>query len=78
MARIAGVRPRGLFLRLVYWFSRRRFGRDLEPLAVIAHHRGVLMAAGAYEMVIERARLVDQRLKVLASLKTASLIGCVF
>jgi hypothetical protein len=77
MARIAGAPARGL-LRLVYFFTRRRYGRDLEPVRVVAHQRWILGAAGAYELMLERAHLVDKRLKILAGTKTASLVGCVF
>jgi hypothetical protein len=80
MARIEGVPAAraGLFVRLAYWFTKRRYGRVPGPATVIAHHPAILSAAGAYELVFERARLVDKRLKQLASLKAAALIGCVF
>ena len=78
MERLAGVAPRGPFLRLVWWFTRRRFGRIPGPLAVIAHQPRILQAVGAYELLLDRARLVDRRLKALASIKTASLVGCAF
>ena len=77
MSRLAGAPPRG-WLRFLYWAVRRRLGRDTEPLAVVAHQRTILKGVIGYELMLERARLVDQRLKVLASVKTASLVGCVF
>lgn len=78
MARIAGVAPRGLFLRFVFWYARRKLGRDTEVLGVVGHQPTILNAVGAYEMMLERARLVDARLKALASIKAATLVGCVF
>jgi len=80
MARIAGV-PNdraGMLTRFAYWFSNRRFGKVAEPLAVTAHHAQIFRAYGAYEFFLERARRVEPRLKVLAELKAATLIGCPF
>jgi hypothetical protein len=80
MARIEGVREddTGLFARIAYWFSRRRMGRVVEPLTVLAHHGPMLAGAGAFELALEQARRVDGRLKSLASLKAAALVGCPF
>ena len=80
MARIEGVPAQraGLFVRFAYWLSRRRFGKVAEPLAIAAHHRWIAQAYGAYEFALDRARLVDKRLKALGSIKTATLIGCPF
>jgi hypothetical protein len=80
MARIDGVDERraGLFVRLAYWFARRRLGKVPLPLAVTAHNPSILGAMGAYEMGLERARRVDSRLKTLAGLRAASLVGCPF
>ena len=80
MARIEGVRPdrAGAFARFVYRLARRRFGFVPEPAAVMAHHGAIMGAYGTYETLAERARLVERRLKVLASLKTATLVGCRF
>jgi len=80
MARVAGV-PReraGVLVRFAYWFSRRMVGQVPEPLTVAAHHRWIFRAYTAYEFGLGRARLVDARLKALAGLKTAALVGCPF
>lgn len=80
MARIAGVADGagGPWVRFAYWFSRRRVGRVPEPARIAAHHPGVLRSMGAFEMGLDRARRVDVRLKTLAQIKTAALVGCVF
>lgn len=80
MARIEGVPPSrtGLLGRYAYRYSRRRFGKVAEPLTVTAHHPQILQAYTAYEFMLGRARLVDARLKALASIKAATLIGCPF
>jgi len=80
MSRIPGVLPKkaSFFTKIAYWFSKRRIGKVLEPLTVAAHHPAILHGYGAYEFYLDRARLVDARLKALASLKAAALIGCPF
>jgi hypothetical protein len=86
MARIQGVEPAeaGWFTRLVYWLVRRKMGkltgrnRLIEPITVTAHHPRLLKAMGQMEMGQEAARSVPVRLKSLASIKAATLVGCPF
>lgn len=80
MARIEGISQHkaSLFVRLAYWFSKRMVGKVVEPAKIIAHHPWIFRAYGTYEFMSDRARLVDARLKALASLKTAALISCPF
>ena len=76
MARINKVpeREAGLFGRVAYGLSRRRFGEVAEPVAVLAHHPKLLLSYGAFE----RSNLVDEHLKSLAVLKAATMVGCEF
>ena len=80
MARIAGVTPAraGLVARVAYRFAARMFGRVPEPLTVAAHHPWVFRASTGYEFALGRARRVEPRLKALAGLKAAALVGCPF
>jgi len=80
MARIAGVPENRapLLTRLAYRFARRRVGAVPEPVAVSAHHAWIFRGMGAYELALERARLVDAKLKALAEIKAAALVGCPF
>jgi hypothetical protein len=80
MARIAGVpkRKTGPLGRFAYWFARRRFGKVPEPLTVVAHHGWLSRGYVLFELAFDRARLVDPRLKALAQLKAATLVGCPF
>ena len=80
MARIEGLpKPKAsLATRFAYWYSRRRYGKVPEPLTIVAHHPWIRRGYGAYEFALDRARRVDVRLKALASLKAATLIGCPF
>ena len=78
MGRIRGVpgRRANPLARLGYWFSRRRVGKVAEPLAVSTSHPRMTLCYSNFELAVERFRLVDARLKGLASIKAASLVGC--
>ena len=80
MARIDGLtRERaGLMARFSYRYAERRLGKVPTPLTVVAHHPWIFRGYGAFEFSLERARLVEHRLKSLASIKAATLIGCPF
>lgn len=79
-ARIKAVpeREAGLLGRLAYRFSRRRFGKVVEPLTVTAHHPRLLLGYGLFELALDRSHLVDESLKQLAALKVATIVGCEF
>ena len=80
MATIPGVESKdaGLFVRLVYWFTKRRLGQIIEPISVTAHHPRLLRALAAMETGQQAAKSVEPGLKNLASLKVALQIGCPF
>ncbi len=74
--RIIGIQEGGPLLRLVFRKVKRDYGRVPDPLKVSARHPDVLRAYGAFEWSLDRARLVDSRLKDLAGLKAATVSGC--
>ena len=76
MSRIAPRRRLGPFARLAAWMSKRDYGALPEPLLVTAHHPGVLRGYGIFEWETGRAHAVDERLKDLAMIKAAALVGC--
>ncbi len=79
MARLEPARPRGadLIRRIVFASARRMYGRTMEPTSVVAHHRPLLLGYSAVALSGERfSNSVDRRLKELAMLRTAQLIGC--
>jgi hypothetical protein len=80
MARIAGVPPNQatLLARIAYWMSRRMVGKVPEPLTIAAHHAPIFRATLGYEYYLAKAKRVDARLKSLASLKAAAMVGCPF
>jgi AhpD family alkylhydroperoxidase len=80
MARLPGI-PRGDApedIARVYDAATARFGKLLDPLVVTAHNPEVFRAYVGFEFAITQAHALDPRLKALAELKAAALIGCPF
>ncbi len=66
-----------LIPRLALGYSRRRFGRVVEPVAAAAHHAGVLVSWGLLETMAERGwRHLDPHIRWLAIQASAGEIGC--
>ena len=80
MARIEGLSDAdaGLIKRIGFRVTKKKLGKVPEPQRIMSLSSGVLMAAGGFEMGFGRAKRVDESLKTLASIKVASMIGCVF
>jgi len=84
MARIPGApRTQGgpirrLFVWIVYSLTRRRLGRVIMPIQVTAHHSRIFWGYLQMEQSQMGARLVDHKLKGLAELRVATLVGCPF
>lgn len=80
MSRVEGVdkRKAGPIVRLIYRMTRREYDRMLEPVAIYAHAPGLLVGYGMLERAFAGAKRVDERLKTLAEVKAAAVIGCEF
>jgi AhpD family alkylhydroperoxidase len=76
MSRIGAPRRMGPATRFAGWMSKRMYGRTPEPFSVTAHHPGILRGYGMFEWETERAHSVDEKLKDLAMIKVAALVGC--
>ncbi len=86
MARIKGVSARetGPLVRIGYRFARRQIarlsGREpermIEPVEMYAQVPGLLRGYARLEQATARLHRVDDRLKVLAELKAATLTHC--
>jgi AhpD family alkylhydroperoxidase len=76
MARIDAPEKPGLLARIAGWYSRRRFGKEMEPLDAYAHRPGLLFGYSALETAFERSGRLDNRFKLLAEMKAATLTGC--
>lgn len=71
-------RAAGFFGHVAYRLSRRRLGKVAEPLAVTAHQPCLLFGYGMMEIALERPHLVDVRLKELAAITAALIVGYAF
>jgi len=84
MARIQGAIPskqgffQGMFTRVIYALTKRKVGRVVMPAQIAAHHSKLLWGYGQMEQSQLGSRLVDAKLKNLAELRVATLIGCPF
>jgi hypothetical protein len=84
MARISGAPSNQgglfgrLFLRLVYWLTKRRLGHVIMPIQVTAHHGKIFWGYLQMEQSQMGAKLIDHKLKGLAELRVATLVGCPF
>ena len=84
MARIPGApRSQGglirrLFVGIVYSLTQRRLGRVIMPVQVTAHHPKILWGYGQMEQSQASSKLIDPKLKGLAELRVATLVGCPF
>jgi AhpD family alkylhydroperoxidase len=76
--RLPPARPRGLFARITYAMSRRRFGHVIGPFQVTAHNPAILTGYTLYELALERADSIDPRLENLAAQRAATMTGCPF
>ncbi len=69
---------RRLFVGIVYWLTRRRLGHVIMPVQVTAHHPKIFWAYIQMEQSQASSKLVDAKLKGLAELRVATLVGCPF
>jgi len=72
------VAEAGWFVRLVYWFTKRKLGRVVMPVKITAHHPRLLRAYGEMETGQAAAHSVEAALKLLSEIKAATMIGCPF
>jgi len=68
----------GLLGRFAAWWAKRKLGKVPTPLRVVAHSSALLRAVGGFEFAAEKLTKVEPRLVCLASLRTATLVGCPF
>ena len=84
MVRIRGAEPSkqgllsGLFTRIVYGMTRRKVGRVVMPVQLVAHHPKLLWGYGQMEQSLASSQLVGVGLKDLGQLRVATLVGCPF
>ena len=66
----------GPLARLTYLYSRRRYGRVPAPARVYAHHPRLMAGYGVLELAFERSKRLEDRLKMLAEIRVAMVVGC--
>jgi hypothetical protein len=66
----------GWIARYIFRAVRKRVGRLTDTFRIAAHAPGLLLGWSLHELAFERANTVERRLRTLAQLKTAALIGC--
>jgi AhpD family alkylhydroperoxidase len=67
----------GFLTRVLFWYSRRRFGAVPEPFAVLAHHPRLLWALAMFEaQLVRSARRLPASLRDLAVYRVATQVGC--
>jgi AhpD family alkylhydroperoxidase len=79
MPRIPAVAAKdaGPLPRLMYWFSRRKFGTVPEPLSVTAHHPKLMIAGARHELGALRAsKALPVNVRELAVYRVAQRLGC--
>jgi hypothetical protein len=78
--RVQGVSEReaGWLTKLLYHALRKRIGLVPKPKMLAAHHAPTLLASTWMDAVCAGARTVPARLKELAQLKVAAMVGCPF
>ncbi|WP_267241998.1 carboxymuconolactone decarboxylase family protein [Streptomyces sp. PR69] len=76
MARVSLDPPRTLLFRLVEKYSRRVYGRVLDPVRALAHNPRVLWADVRFEQSVAKWKQLDPGLKELAEMTSAAAIGC--
>jgi hypothetical protein len=65
-----------LFVRFVYWMTRKKLGKVLLSAKIAAHHPRLFFGRSMIEGANMGSHTVDDRLKTLASLRTSMLAGC--
>jgi 4-carboxymuconolactone decarboxylase len=80
MSRVHGVSDRraGLLARFAFFMSRRKLGRVITPLRVIAHHNRLLCGYLHMELAQQASRSLPPALKALVDVEVARRIGCPF
>ncbi|WP_024803229.1 carboxymuconolactone decarboxylase family protein [Nocardia sp. BMG51109] len=67
----------GPLTRLLYRYSKRRFGEVPEPFAVAANHRKLLVANAVHEGLVEKAcTALPFRIQEIAVYRVAWTVGC--
>jgi alkylhydroperoxidase family enzyme len=71
------TKAKGMVARMGRRYTKRRFGREIDPITATSHHAGVLVATGALELAVEKGwKKLDPTLRWLAVQRAGMLVGC--
>ncbi|KUJ47535.1 carboxymuconolactone decarboxylase family protein [Streptomyces sp. NPDC093228] len=76
MARVSLTPRRTFFFRFMEWYSKKTYGKVLDPGKALAHQPDVLRADLRFERSVAKWNRLDADLKALAEMATAASIGC--
>ena len=78
--RIKGIDPQHApdNVKTAFQKSVELFGRVITPNLVMAHRPEIFLASGRLSQAVAASTVVDGRLKTLAFVRTAQMIGCPF
>lgn len=79
MARLRPAELHGIDLmrRMTFAWTRRTYGRSMEPAEILAHSRPLLFGVSAVGLALDRfSKHAPASLKHLAMLRSAQLVGC--
>jgi alkylhydroperoxidase family enzyme len=66
------------WLRPLFSYLAKRFGKTPTPFKVWARRPGALLGLAGLMTALERSKLVDAKLKRLANIRAAQIVGCPF
>ncbi|MFF8028330.1 carboxymuconolactone decarboxylase family protein [Streptomyces sp. NPDC007896] len=76
MARVSLTPRRTIFFRVMEWYSKRTYGKVLDPGRALAHNPRVLRSDLAFERSVAKWNALDPDLKALAEMAVSASIGC--
>ncbi|WP_432093531.1 carboxymuconolactone decarboxylase family protein [Streptomyces sp. bgisy100] len=76
MARIPLDPPRGILVRIAQWYSRRTYGKVLDPVLAMGYHPRLMTSYARFEQSLSHWNKLDPGLKALALMASAASIGC--
>jgi hypothetical protein len=65
-------------IKSIFDRSRERYGRVISPNLVMGHRPEILLAASGLGRSIDGSNVFEPRLKTMASVRAAQMVGCPF
>lgn len=70
--------PRNLLSKIIYFVTKKRFGKVLLPVKIHAYSPATLLGFGVMTHIHTRPAHLDPALSLLAQARVAALVGCPF